>query len=715
MRISDVVDSLHEYAPHADPDLIYKAYVYSARVHQGQKRFSGEPYLNHPLWVAYILTLLNADVPTIAAGLLHDTIEDTWATHEDIEDTFGTDIASLVDGVTKLSKLRYTNKEAHKADNFRKMFVAMAQDLRVILIKLADRLHNMRTLEFMPDSKRIPIAEETLDLYAPIAGRLGIQWLKSELEDLSFRYLYPAAYFELAEAVATQQAQSESYIASIVARLRTLLSDAGIQGEVSGRPKHLYSIWRKMQKQGIGIEQVFDLIAFRVVVPELRHCYEVLGLVHTTWTPVPGRFKDYIAMPKANRYQSLHTTVIGPEGRPIEVQIRTHEMHAVAEMGIAAHWAYKEDKSSDDEQKAFTWLRQLYEWHRELADSKQFVETVRVDLFQDESYVFTPTGDVIELPAGSTPLDFAYKIHTEVGHHAHGAKVDGRLVPLNTRLESGNIVEILTHPAQRPRHHWLKWVRTSNARQKIRAYLNRSERNQALELGRTLLERALKEAGVTVSVDTWLGSEDAKRILAELKLEDRDDLVRAFGYGKLGAQRLKQLLGAGPQQAKPERRLLGPFDRLLKRGERKSGGALIVAGLKDVETQIARCCNPLPGDDVQGYIRVGQGIRVHKSDCPNLLGANPERIVPVDWSGVGGTRRTVQLNIEVADTPGILAKMGKAVGDLGINIVEATIRSSSGGRADGMLAVDVDSRAELDRVVNELRKLRGVMRIERRN
>jgi len=658
--------------------------------------------------------LLHVDEQAVCAGLLHDTVEDTWATLDDIEDTFGHDIAMLVDAVTKLSRIEGRPKDDRKAETFRKMFVAMAQDLRVILVKLADRLHNMRTLEALPATKQHRIARETIDLYAPIAGRLGIQWLKAELEDWSFRYLDPEQYHELSRRVSDVQKSSDRLIQEVIGALSHLITDTKIEARIEGRPKHLWSIYNKMQKRDVTVDQIYDLVAFRVIVPQLRDCYELLGHIHAKFTPIPGRFKDYIAMPKANRYRSLHTTVIGPTGRPIEIQIRTDEMHAIAENGVAAHWRYKEDAPRGEDSETFRWLRDLYDWHREVKDAHQFVEGVRIDLFQDEVYVFTPQGDILELPKGATVLDFAYKIHTEVGHQTTGAQINGKMAPLSAELHTGDIAEILTKKNQQPRRHWLKIVHTSGARQKIRARLNRRDRERALALGEQRLDKALRDAGE--NPQQWPQSLGAQRVYRELGIQGRRDLIRGLGYGRISIHKLTRHLQPQPdRQATSDGGLLPSLDRLFKRPSR-TGKGILVEGMEDIDTDVARCCRPLPGDDVVGYIRVGKGIRVHKTDCPHIANAVEERLVDVSWDehSAQSRPRAVQLRVACENTPGILAKMSKAISDQRVNIAEAAIRARDGGRAEGHFAIEVRNRKQLEAVRRELERIRGVISIERK-
>ena len=511
IRLNDILDKVSAYNPSADLELIRKAYVFSAKVHQGQIRLSGEPYLIHPMEVTAILADLKLDVPSVVTGLLHDTVEDTLTTHEEIESIFGAEVANLVDGVTKIGKINFRTKEESQAENFRKMLLAMSDDIRVILIKLADRLHNMRTLQHQPETKQRSIAKETLDIYAPIANRLGISWVKSELEDLSFRYLEQQIYYDLASKVAKKKQERESDAEKVQEIILSKLKEHDIKGDVSGRSKHLYSIFRKMESRNVDIDQIYDLIAIRVLVEDIRACYEVLGIIHSTWKPVPGRFKDYIAMPKGNMYQSLHTTVIGPFAERMEVQIRTMEMHRVAEAGIAAHWKYKEGKGYDEKEvKRFAWLRQLLEWQHELQDSREFMDTVKVELFPEEVYVFTPKGDVKSFPRGATPIDFAYGVHTDVGHRCVGAKVNGKLVPLKYELKNGDIIEVITSPHHTPSKDWLKIVKSSRARNKIRAWIKTEERNRSISLGREIVEKEFRR--YSLNYGKLLKSGEIKRV-----------------------------------------------------------------------------------------------------------------------------------------------------------------------------------------------------------
>ncbi|HZH03189.1 MAG TPA: bifunctional (p)ppGpp synthetase/guanosine-3',5'-bis(diphosphate) 3'-pyrophosphohydrolase, partial [Myxococcaceae bacterium] len=543
IRLNDILQKVAAYHPDPDLDILKKAYVYSAKVHQGQLRSSGEPYLVHPLEVAGILSQLKLDEASIVTGLLHDTIEDTLATFEELTELFGSEVAQLVDGVTKLSKFSASaslSQEEKQAENFRKMIIAMARDIRVILVKLADRTHNMRTLEYMKEEKQVRIAQETLDIYAPLANRLGISWIKSELEDLSLRYLKPQEYADLQSKVGRRKKEREKYVDDVVKLIESKLKERNLQGQVQGRFKHLYSIYKKMKSQGIDFDQIHDIIAFRILMPTVPSCYEALGLIHQLWKPVPGRFKDFIAIPKPNMYQSLHTTVIGPLGERVEVQIRTEEMHKIAEEGIAAHWAYKEGKVISKDDEKFAWLRQLMEWQQDLKDPKEFLETVKVDLFTDEVFVFTPKGDVRSLPRGATPVDFAYAIHSDVGSRCVGAKVNGKIVPLRYKLKNGDTVEVLTSPQAHPSKDWLTFVKTSRAQQRIRAYIKEQQREKSLQLGRELTEREFRRA--SLNLNKMIKGGDLTTLVQEMGFRTEDDLLVAVGYGKVDPHQLVQKL-----------------------------------------------------------------------------------------------------------------------------------------------------------------------------
>uniref|UniRef100_A0A831UAW3 Bifunctional (P)ppGpp synthetase/guanosine-3',5'-bis(Diphosphate) 3'-pyrophosphohydrolase n=1 Tax=Geobacter metallireducens TaxID=28232 RepID=A0A831UAW3_GEOME len=712
IRLNDILDKVGSYNPAPDLDLVRKAYVYCAKVHQGQTRLSGEPYLVHPMEVAGLLADLRLDVPTVVTGLLHDTIEDTLTTREELEGMFGAEVANLVDGVTKISKIHFKTKEESQAENFRKMLLAMANDIRVILVKLADRLHNMRTLQYQPEPKQRSIARETLDIYAPIANRLGISWIKSELEDLSFRYLEPQIYYDLASKVAKKKKERESYVEEVRKIIVDKLAEHDIKGEVFGRSKHLYSIWRKMQSRSVDIDQIYDLIAIRVMVNDIRECYEVLGIIHSTWKPIPGRFKDYIAMPKGNMYQSLHTTVIGPHGERMEVQIRTYEMHGVAEAGIAAHWKYKEGKGYDEKEvKRFAWLRQLLEWQQELQDSHEFMNTVKVELFPEEVYVFTPNGDVKSFPKGSTPIDFAYTIHTDLGHRCVGAKVSGKLVPLKYELKNGDIVEVITSPHHTPSKDWLKIVRSSRARNKIRAWIKTEERVRSISLGKEILEKEFRR--FSLNLNKLQKSGELKRVATEFGYVSDDDLMAAVGYGKLSCN---QVLGKLiPEEKLAEKQDLkeSRIGKALGKLTGKSTSAIQIGGVEDVLVRFGKCCNPVPGDEIVGFITRGRGVTVHTVDCPIALENDPERRIAVDWNRERKAALPVKIKVSCHDQKGILANITMAITNCEANISSASIQSTVDRRGVNIFEVDVTSLEHLNRVMNNIMKVNGVTHVER--
>jgi guanosine-3',5'-bis(diphosphate) 3'-pyrophosphohydrolase len=738
IRLNDILQRVASYHPDPDLDIIKKAYVYSAKVHQGQVRKSGEPYLVHPLEVAGLLAQLKLDEASIVSGLLHDAIEDTLATPDEVKDLFGEEVFNIVDGVTKLSKFSASgtaSQEEKQAENFRKMIIAMAQDIRVILVKLADRTHNMRTLEFMREDKQQRIAQETLDIYAPLANRLGISWIKTELEDLSFRYLKPADFNELTEKIQRRKKEREKYIEDVVRLIEEKLKERNIPGKVTGRFKHLYSIHKKMKSQGIEFEQVPDVIAFRIIVPELGHCYESLGLIHQMWKPVPGRFKDFIAIPKPNMYQSLHTTVIGPMSERVEVQIRTDEMHKIAEEGIAAHWAYKEGRTSlsaDDEK--FAWLRQLMEWQQDLKDPKEFLETVKVDLFTDEVFVFTPKGDVKSLPRGATPVDFAYAIHSDVGGRCVGAKVNGKIVPLRYKLKNGDQVEVLTSPQAHPSKDWLTFVKTSRAQQKIRGFIKQQQRDKSLQLGRELAEKELKRYGLTLN--KLIKSGDLKPHAEQLGYRTEDDLLVAVGYGKVAMGQIldrilppekiaetreaaaKEQHGNGANGSERSGGLLSSsFDRVTEVakklvGKRNSSGVTI-GGVDDVLVRFARCCAPVPGDPIVGFITRGRGVTVHTQGCEKALATDPERRVDVSWDVKGDFKRSVTLRVLTADRPGLLADMSNIFSKKGVNISQANCRATGDDRAVNTFEVTISDLKQLTDLMKTIERLQGVYSVER--
>jgi GTP pyrophosphokinase len=712
IRLNDILDKVSAYNPTADHNLIRKAYVYCAKVHQGQTRLSGEPYIIHPMEVAGLLADLKLDVPSIVTGFLHDTIEDTLATSEDISAMFGEEVASLVDGVTKISKINFKTKEESQAENFRKMLLAMAIDIRVILVKLADRLHNMRTLEFQDEVKQRRIARETMDIYAPIANRLGISWVKVELEDLSFRYLHPELYFDLVKKISQKKKEREAFVEEAKAIIAEKLAFYGIHGELSGRSKHLYSIYRKMEKRNVEFEEIYDLIAVRILVESVRECYEVLGVIHSAWKPIPGRFKDYIAMPKGNMYQSLHTTVIGPQGDRMEVQIRTHEMHSVADAGIAAHWKYKEGKGYDEKEvKRFAWLRQLLEWQQDLQDSKEFMDSVKVELFTEEVYVFTPKGDVKGYPKGSTPIDFAYSVHTDIGHRCVGAKVNGKLVPLKYELKNGDIVEVITSPHHTPSKDWLKIVKSSRARNKIRAWIKIEERKRSIVLGREICEKDLRR--YSINLQKIQKSGEFKKIAAEFGYAADEDLMAAVGYGKISSSQIVAKLLPEEKLKERAEHKESRLESVINKLKGKSSSAVEIGGLDDVLVRFGKCCNPVPGDEIIGFITRGKGVTVHAADCQFALESDPERRVDVAWSKFKTAVLPVKIRVLCHDVKGILATISLAITNCEANIASAQIQSTIDQRGENIFEVNVTDLAHLQKVMNSLMKIKGVIKVER--
>jgi len=725
LRLNDILDRVTTYHPDPDLDLIKKAYVYSAKVHQGQIRKTGEPYLVHPLEVAGLLAELKLDEASVVTGLLHDTIEDTLATKEEIAELFGKEISELVDGVTKLSQFSAANTQEEKqAENFRKMVVAMAKDIRVLLVKLADRTHNMRTLDAMKPESQERIARETLDIYAPLANRLGIQWIKSELEDLSFKYLRPQDFADLTAKVASTAREKEAFVQEVVGIIRGKLAESGLEGaDVSGRVKHLYSIFRKMRQLDVEFEQIQDVIGFRVLVDTVAGCYESLGIIHSLWKPVPGRFKDYIAIPKPNLYQSLHTTVVVPKGERIEVQIRTREMHRIAEEGVAAHWAYKEagrdgkgeEPLSKKDAASFGWLRQLVEFQKEVDDPREFLETVKVDLFSDEVFVFTPKGTVKSLPRGATPVDFAYTIHSEIGEHCVGAKVNGKLVPLRYKLKNGDTVEILTSPHSHPSKDWLTFVKTSRAQARIRQFIRQAEHRRSIEIGREVAEREFRRFGVTLN--KVLKGGELEKAANALGYRITDDLLAGIGYGKVSpAEVLRQIVPAEklaettPADAAPPSRITEIFRKMA----RIPSGGVRISGIEDVLVRYGRCCNPVPGDAIVGFITRGRGVTVHTASCEKVMGIDPDRRVDVAWDVKGDFKRPVALRVITTDRPGILAKISQTFSEAGVNISQATCRSTTPGeRAVNDFEVTIGDLKQLNQVMRSIERIEGVQSVKR--
>ncbi|MEE2673692.1 MAG: bifunctional (p)ppGpp synthetase/guanosine-3',5'-bis(diphosphate) 3'-pyrophosphohydrolase [Myxococcota bacterium] len=720
LRFNDIADQMLEYNPGVDLERLQRAYVFSAKVHEGQERLSGEPYLVHPLEVAGILVQMRVDDVTVIAGLLHDTLEDTLTTEAELVRLFGEQVAFLVEGLTKIARIEFTSARHRQAENFRKMLLAMSEDIRILLIKLADRLHNMRTLDFMSEDSARRIAQETMDIYVPLAHRLGIHWMKQELEALAFRILYPHVVEEFEQQLAGSRAERGKYVEEVIGDISAKLVGAGVEVEVTGRLKDFASIHAKMESQGISLDEIYDMIAFRIVIEgaSSEDCYTVLGMVHSMWRPVPARFKDYVALPKPNGYQSLHTTVIGSYGERMEVQIRSAEMHSNAELGIAAHWKYKEgriDTTSKDEAK-FAWLRQLLEWQRELADPHEFLDAVKVDLFPDEVFVFTPTGEVMTLPQLATALDFAYAIHSEVGDQCAGAKVNGKQVPLRHVLHNGDTVEIRTSGQQFPRKDWLEFVVSGKARTRIRHALRAQGQAAAIKLGRDLLERECRKQKMAFA-QMLKGREFDELARKDFRRGTVDELFSAVGYGKVSAVSiLEKLRGESlPLPLEPEpapSRLRSLFRREKRSDLADSDKGIRVSGLPDVLVRFGGCCDPLPGDDVIGFVTRGRGVTVHVRHCPRVFEADPDRRIDVQWDEEAATARPIKVRVTTVDQPGILAKVTKSISAAGINIGAATI-TPDGANAVQSFELWVTDLGSLNNVMKEIQRVKGVRSVER--
>ncbi|MCH7915400.1 MAG: bifunctional (p)ppGpp synthetase/guanosine-3',5'-bis(diphosphate) 3'-pyrophosphohydrolase [Deltaproteobacteria bacterium] len=713
IRVGDLVEKVQAYHPTADVEMIRRAYDFSAAVHKGQKRLSGEPYLIHPIAVAGIIADLKLDVPSIVSGLLHDTLEDTLTTFEQIKGNFGAQVAALVDGVTKLSRVNFTSHEQKQAENFRKMILAMAKDVRVILIKLADRTHNMRTLNHLPVEKQIATAEETLEIYAPLAHRLGIGWIKSELEDLTLKHLRPEIYYQLKRNVAQKKGTREKYSNEVISVISKKLAEEGIDAEVTGRPKHFYSIYRKMESQDLPFDQILDLVGFRIVVDSVRECYEVLGVVHAYWKPVPGRFKDYIALRKPNMYQSLHTTVIGPYGQRVEIQIRTHEMHRVSEEGIAAHWRYKEGKDFQfNEIQRFAWLRQLLEWEQNLEDPQEFLHSIKEDLFPDEVYGFTPKGDLWNFPKGATVIDFAYRIHTDIGHHCTGARVNGQLVPLRYIMRSGDTVEIITTHQQLPSRDWLKLVKTPRAKSRIRNWIKAQQKERSLALGREILEGDMSRHNLDYAELRRGGK--IKAIAQELGAKDEEALLASVGYGRITPRQVLMKLLPPEKLDGGRKRTEGALGRLFRLvGRQKRDRGVKVKGAGDVLVRFARCCHPLPGEEIIGFITLGRGVTVHVSSCSAVLESDPHRKVEVNWEEEGQTPRSIKIEVSCIDRPGLLAAISSAITSAEVNIARAHVRTFRDQKATNTFEIMITNTDQLKRVLRSISKVKGVNKVIR--
>jgi len=710
--IDQLLTRLQAYQPEADLGMVRKAYEFSVRAHEGQTRRSGEPYVKHPVAVAGVLTSLKTDVTAIVAGLLHDTLEDTVATTDELQREFGKEVVHLVDGVTKIGKITFRSSEERQAENFRKMVLSMADDIRVVIIKLADRLHNMRTLEHLKESKRHEIAKETLEIYAPLANRIGIGWVKNELEDLCLKHLNPDVYETLRVRVAKRDEDRQQYIQEVQTLVEKALAENGLVGAVYGRPKHLYGIYQKMKKQSISFEEVYDLTALRIITDTKMNCYALLGVIHSLWRPLPGRFKDYIAIPKSNLYQSLHTTVVGPKGEHVEFQIRTEEMHRVAEYGIAAHWKYKEQgRVQDKDSKAFGWLRQFIEWQQDLPDNRQFMDSVKLELFHDVVYVFTPKGTVKELPKGATPVDFAYAIHTEVGDHCVGAKVNGKIVPLRHEVSSGDTIEILTSPNQTPHKDWLKFVRTSRAKTKIKHWIKAEEQKRSLEIGRRLLEAELRRHGLAPS---QVSKSDALLELAKQEgYATIDDLAVAVGFGHIATAQIVGRLMTPPTERSAPPSESGLVPKVAS--ERGAEVSVQVKGGRDLLMQLSRCCNPVPGDKILGYITRGRGLTIHSVECPNLgaLDYDRDRLVEVEWDTATPGQHAVNIAVIAEDKTGVLANVSSAIAGSDANISRAEITTREDRKAELHFVVEIADTNHLNRVLKAIERVEGIITARR--
>jgi guanosine-3',5'-bis(diphosphate) 3'-pyrophosphohydrolase len=710
IRITDILDRLSTYNPEADLDMVERAYVYSARIHEGQVRLSGEPYLSHPLEVAGLLTQLKLDAVSLAAGLLHDALEDTSATAQELSEMFGPQVTHIVEGVTKLSTLSFRSSEARQAESIRKMILAMADDIRVILIKLCDRLHNMRTLRFQKEEKQLRIAQETLDIYAPLANRLGIFWMKNELEDMSFLYLFPHEYRRIEQQVDRKKEERQKYIETIKKAIETKMNEAQLNCEVSGRHKHLYGIHQKIMAQQVSFEDVYDILGFRIILDTVQQCYEALGVIHSTWKPIPKRFKDFIGIPKPNMYRSLHTTVIGPFGERVEIQIRTKEMDRVALDGIAAHWQYKEKRSfGETDGQVFAWLRKLVEEQKDVKDPNEFMETVRIELFPDEVYVFTPRGDVLSLPKGATPVDFAFAIHTEVGNQCMGAKVNGRMVPLKYELKTGERVEVTTSPNHTPSKDWLSFVKTAKARSRIRQHIKAEERKESLAVGRELCEKAFRKHHL--SFVKYLKSGELDTAVKDLGYNSVDDLIAGIGYGKITPLQVVRYYVAKEDLQGQKEGIVEKHKDRIPASKPKSG--LLVKGVDNVLVRFGKCCNPLPGDPVVGYVTRGQGVTVHRTTCPHTMSLDPERQIELQWAIDTEELYPVRIHIVAHDSIGLLANITGAISESKVNILDASTKTGADSKAEGYFTISVSGAKQLEKVIKAVRKIKSVISVKR--
>jgi guanosine-3',5'-bis(diphosphate) 3'-pyrophosphohydrolase len=705
VRFNDIIDEILKYNPQADVPTLERAYVFSAQAHKGQTRLSGEPYLVHPLEVAYTLTKMNLDVPSIVSGLLHDTIEDSYVNKKEIEEYFGKEVAELVDGVTKIGQIPLKTSEDSRVENFRKMILAMSKDIRVILIKLADRYHNMQTLNFLNSDRQVDIARETFEIYAPLAHRLGIEWIRGELEDEAFKYLNPLEYKAISTKIAKKKKERDAYIDEVIKLLKSKFEEFKLHTEVFGRAKRLYSVYRKTIIEKVELDDIYDLTAFRVIVDNVKECYLALGLIHSFFRPIPGKFSDYIALPKPNMYQSLHTKVVGPYGEKIEIQIRTHEMHKIAEEGIAAHWKYKEGRAFDPkEDKIFGWLRRVIESQQELKDNKEFMEVFKIDLFPDEIYVFTPKGDVKELPKGATPVDFAYAIHSQLGHKCVGAKVNGRLVPLRHELKSGDIIDIQTNPSHKPSKDWLGFVKTSRAKTRIRQWIKEEQRERSVELGKTLIEKELSKHDMNFS--KMLKSGELLHIGEEFGFETVEDLFAGVGYGLYTP--LHVLGKIIPENEKP-----GKLKQIISSIKRSKDSAIKIQGVDGMVVRFAQCCNPIPGDKIFGFITRGRGLTIHVDDCPNIHTYDEQRRIKVSWELNKEVTYPVKLKVLGDDRKGLLSDISSTMASNKVNIIGAQAMTNSDGTAAGIYEIEIGHMSQLQKVIKSIQKIKGVRSVER--
>jgi GTP diphosphokinase / guanosine-3',5'-bis(diphosphate) 3'-diphosphatase len=711
IRINDIVDKISDYIPDADLGLIDRAYIYSAKVHDGQMRLSGEPYLSHPLEVAGILADMKLDVVSVAAGLLHDVVEDTHATEQQIGEMFGNEVLHIVAGVTKLSTLPFTSDQARQAENIRKMLLAMADDIRVILIKLADRVHNMRTLQYHRSAnKQRKIAKETIDIYAPIASRLGIYWVKNELENIAFQYLHPEEFESIKQLVAKDRQERENYIDTVRNFIKQKMDENNLPCEVLGRYKHYYSIYEKMLQQSLTFEEVYDIIAFRIILETIPQCYEALGLVHALWKPIAKKFKDYIGMPKPNMYQSLHTTVIGPYGERIEIQIRTREMDQVAKSGIAAHWSYKEGRSADSKMaETFAWVQQLVENQAHTHDPNEFLENVRIDLFPDEVYVFTPQGDIKSLPKGATPVDFAYQIHTEVGQQCVGAKVDGRMVPLKYQLQTGESVEIIIQKGHQPSKDWLGFVKTVKARSRIRQWIKTQDKERSYHLGREMCEKAFRK--YRLNFNAKVKSDEMQGVVESFGFKAVEDLIISVGYGKITPLQVVRKFAPKTEEEAISASLAGKAGEPARK--RKISSGVVVKGVEDILVRFGKCCQPVPGDPIIGFITRGFGVTIHRTGCVNIVKTNPERLIEVEWAQSTKEAFPVKIMVRAVDRMGLLADVAVSISKCGANILSANSQMDEDKVVSSFFTLAVENTEQLDQVLAGLRNIKQVQEVRR--